>query len=677
MSFLHPAFLWALPFALVPLIIYYLMRFRSVKVTWGANYVLERALDQLRKKLHLDQIILLALRTLAAALLILAFARPSSTQQNTVVAGSGTHRVLLVDGSYSLLAGESGRTRWDRLRETMRPLIATWPRGEPWSVCLLADKPIWIEGGDPALVLEKLTTSETAVPLARGLAAVQERFPDGNVELYLFADDQATAWEGVTNSAGTYWINPPLSTTANAGLTSARFDADQNLVGHPTRLAVTVRNFSDEPLPAATVELLLDGAFHGRESVPLLPRQERQVTFTVVFDKPGAHSATARLSKDALVFDNTLAAGIEIVDQLAVLVLRDPDRAGKFDSAGEFLHLASRAAAGLTVTIATNQPTRAALAAAHVVVLDGGCRLTPALVSALREYVTAGGALVLAADEQVPAPTWNSLLRNARLLPALLGVVRQEPLNGPAFQSLARSGFALSPLRAFEGDEDGDVTTARFYAWREFGALTDGATVLATFADGRPWVVRQRFGPGSVTLVASGLNGASNNLIVREYFLPLLVRLFADAAAGSLFPRTVATREPIRLRVAAAAGVRSVAFQAENAEPVSVTPQKRGDELWAALAGGWDRSGLCSFLIVRDNQPQRVWIGVQGARVDSDLTPLTPAAKAKLGAIEVADWPQLDEALQASRRGGEWHHWAILALLGLLVGEMLMQRRFL
>ena len=46
MSFLNSGFLWALPLGAIPIIIYYLMRFRSLKIVWGANYVLERALEK-------------------------------------------------------------------------------------------------------------------------------------------------------------------------------------------------------------------------------------------------------------------------------------------------------------------------------------------------------------------------------------------------------------------------------------------------------------------------------------------------------------------------------------------------------------------------------------------------------------------------------------------------------
>ena len=82
-SFVNPHLLWALPLAAAPVIIYFLMRFRAVAVPWGADYVLKRALDRLRKKLFLDQILLMALRTLAAAAIVppRSFSSPTTSRR--------------------------------------------------------------------------------------------------------------------------------------------------------------------------------------------------------------------------------------------------------------------------------------------------------------------------------------------------------------------------------------------------------------------------------------------------------------------------------------------------------------------------------------------------------------------------------------------------------------------
>ena len=115
-------------------------------------------------------------------------------------------------------------------------------------------------------------------------------------------------------------------------------------------------------------------------------------------------------------------------------------------------------------------------------------------------------------------------------------------------------------------------------------------------------------------------------------------------------------------------------------EPVSVAPQRLGNRLVASVPEGADRTGPASLLVLRGDGYDRVWYGVQGDRPDSDLTPLEGDRKERilerLSMAEASNWDELNELLQATRCGAERYHWVIIATLAFLIGEMLMQRRF-
>jgi len=708
MRFINPSFLWALPLGLIPIIIYYLMRYRSLKVVWGANYVLERALERLKKKVYIEQLILLALRVLACVALVVAFARPALKSRAALVSGSGVNHVVILDGSYSMLAGEQNARRWDQATTALKQLTATWGRGEAWSLLLMEEDPRWVVESAPmttakeaAAIIDALAPGESAASLSRAFDAVRDRFPSDELEIYVFADDQASTWQGMekvgwprNRSAAVYWVNPPLPDRGNLAVTAVRPAGDRGLLGHPSRAFVSVRNFGAEPVKDAPVELLLDGAFFARQAVSLLPGQERWLHFDVAFETPGPHYLTARLGRDALDFDNRLSAGIEVADRLSVLVLRDRGRTGKFDSAWEFLQIAGRieqmtdedgarmfTMGPLLFSLGEDECTPEALREHDVVLLDGGRTLTPQLASGLQAYVAGSGGLMIAADELIDKTAWNELLGRHGLLPAPLGNLRVEALGGEEFQTLSRAQFGGPALRAFETDEDGDIANARFYSWYELGDAAASATVLASFGDRTPYALSKRMEPGCVVLLAAGLNGRGSNLVVREFYLPLLFRLFAEASAGGVYPRTVAKGQPIRLRLRSAASVRAVTFNAEGRDAVPLALERSDGEAVARAPAELSATGLCSLLVLREGGAERVWFGVQGPRVDSDLSPVTEESKKTvrkaLGLAEARNWEQLDELLKSSRRGREWHHWVLVALLALLFGEMLMQRRFI
>jgi hypothetical protein len=707
MTFVHPAFLFALALGLIPILIYYLIRFRSLRVDWGATYVLERALNRLRRKVYLEQLLLLALRVLVVLLLVALFARPVSTARRRAATGGGTHRVVVLDISYSMLAGEAGATSWDRALAATRALVGSWGRGERWSLCLAGATPRWLVD-DQAVdtpertqaLLAGLQPDETSTALANVLETVLQKSGGRETEVYIAADDQASTWQGVEQIAlpasppvRFYWLRPPSPGSDNLAVTRLRLNRERALLRHPCRVFTWVRNFGTAPAENVDVELLVDDAFYARETLSLLPGQESLVHFDVTFDEPGSHSLVARLRRDVLDFDNSAAAAAEAVPALSVLVLRDPAKSDKFASAAGFLELAARVMTRrnaedaplftgglLDVRPLDSVAAADALAGADVVVVDGGCPLSPALVQALLACVRSGGGLLLAADDGIDLTAWNDLLGPAGLLPAPLLAVRREALGGERFASVSRAALDALPLKALETLEDGDIAHSRLYSWVELGPPAADATVLAWLAERQPFAVARSCGAGRVVLLATGLNSRNNNLMVREFTYPLLLNLFSEAAAGGLDPRTVATRQPIRLRSRDAEPPAAAQFSLGQQPPVVVTPQPLADGALVELPEGSDRSGLGSLLLTWKDRHRRVWVGVQGERSDSDLRPLSPAARQRiaehLGLTEAGSWEELQALLEAGYRGAEWHHWAAMAVLLALVGEMLLQRRF-
>lgn len=706
----------------MPIIIYYLMRYRSMRVGWGANYVLERALERLRKKLYLDQLILIAIRVLSCLLLVVAFARPISRTVGARISGSGRHHVIIADGSYSMRAGESGQTRWDRAKETMKKLVSSWGRGEKWSLLVLGQSGAredsrrgkWVveeatikSQQDAISQIESLQPGESASSIRRALQDVREKYGADPIDVYLFADDQASAWKELEGFLGSgqnsilenesgkpvsvSWINPPLRDRTNLAVTQLRPPSDVILAGHPTRIFVAVQNFSSEPVNDVEVSLLRGGAHIGKDTISLLPGQTRWLHIDVKLKTPGSHVLTARLGKDALAFDNRMSAGIQVREEISVLVLRDKDVTGKFESAWSFLEIAKQIQeikkdgerifrmGPLKFTLCPGECPPEELKNSDIVFLDGGKTVSKELAERLSQWVNRGGGLVLSAGERVEKDRWNEAFGQSGLLPGQLGKLRAESLGGDTFRSLSRARFNSSAFRIFETTDQGDVSDAKIYAWHEMAALDENAAVLMEYDDQSPFAVARRKGVGRVVLLTAGLSGRSSNLVVREFYLPLVYRLFDAAAAGTVYPRTVSTGEDLKLLLEDPENLRAVTYHREDGRPVPLEPVER-DGSTEVVVGSVQHSGSSSILQVRQGGTSRVWYGVQGPRDDSDLRAMDPQLRSALekspNVAEVSGWAELEEILKEKSRGSEWHHWVVAALLLLLVGEMFVERRF-
>ena len=693
-SFVNPHLLWALPLAAAPVIIYFLMRFRAVAVPWGADYVLKRALDRLRKKLFLDQMLLIALRTLAAAAIVVAIARPVTSRNAAggTVQGSGVHHIVVLDDSASTLARASGggaTTVWQKQKEILGKLVATWGRGERWSLLRSAGEPRWVKEyaevtspEESARVVAALEPpGEEAAAVGRALAMAVAAAGDRPAEIILVADDQQASWteaeKSLPASAGkrptVTWVRLAPRDRDNRAVTSVRVKPEVCLVGHPCGVEVKVRNLGPAAVEDATVEVLLDGAFQARSATAIQPGQEATLSFTVTPESAGSHAVSARLAADVLAADDEAFAGIDVRDRATVIVCRDPAKTGTFASAGGFLTLLSEvlgrktdegrpllAAAPLVVETCTDECSAAALSKADVVLVDGGSRLDAALVTSLSQRVDAGGAVLLAPQPGIDRDQWNSLFAEAGLLPArVTGAVE--------------GAAGLEPVRRLPG------SAAAFHSWLDLEPVPGRSVVARSFADGGPFAVALARRPGTVVELAAGLNGQINNLVVFADVLPLVIDLVTDAMSRAAFPRTVATGEAIAVAVRDPASVAGATFTLGDGEPQTVEPAAV-----MRLPGGTKRSGLGSLLLLRrgvaEGGAERIAIGVQGPRLDADLTPLSPARAAEIAqAIDlttVGSWEELDRTLESKRLGRDWQPWAFAALLCALIGETALTRRF-
>src|SRR6516165_682013 len=113
----------------VPIIIHLLNRRRYRVVVWAAMRFLLAAERKNAKKMRIEQLILLAVRTALVALLVLAMASvmpwsekiwhalfPESIARAASFGTARTHRILVLDGSFSMAARVGDQTCFERAK---------------------------------------------------------------------------------------------------------------------------------------------------------------------------------------------------------------------------------------------------------------------------------------------------------------------------------------------------------------------------------------------------------------------------------------------------------------------------------------------------------------------------------------------------------------------------------
>ena len=144
LAFLHPLLLWALPLAAVPVIIHILNRRRFKKVPWAAMEFLLKAMKRNRKRLRLEQWLVLLLRVLAVLLLIALVSRPQLG--GGALLGARTHHVVILDDSASMTQRSGSSDLFEKAQDKVRQLaedLAQRRDGDIFSIALTSTPDEW------------------------------------------------------------------------------------------------------------------------------------------------------------------------------------------------------------------------------------------------------------------------------------------------------------------------------------------------------------------------------------------------------------------------------------------------------------------------------------------------------------------------------------------------------
>src|SRR5438270_10110640 len=183
-TFLSPFLIWGTLLGAIPIIIHLLNRRRFRRVEWAPMRYLKLTIRRNRRRIQVEQLLLLLLRVALPVLLFLFLARPvlnPTGLEQWLVGGGRSSQVVLVDDSLSMGYAAGGPPAFHRAREVAGAILAA---ANPQERCTLVAasaprSPIFheVEG----LRREELSGDALAMPLSdthaawpTGLAGVGE-----------------------------------------------------------------------------------------------------------------------------------------------------------------------------------------------------------------------------------------------------------------------------------------------------------------------------------------------------------------------------------------------------------------------------------------------------------------------------------------------------------------------
>jgi hypothetical protein len=715
MTFLNIALLGGLAAFAIPILIHLFHRRRVQIVRWGAMHLLEAAVKKHRRRIRLEQLILLLIRCAIPALLACALARPVLSQLRLLVGDAKSSVVFLLDNSYSMDSGESGQPNFVRAKQALAQRLDELPPGSDAAVILLA--------GGNAEELQRPTTDLARI--TRTLLPLEAAFGRANLPAALESAGQILAkmqnsYREVVLVGDSQRINfPPAETPArrraldilrrqpmpphltffvvgapasdNIAVESLDFSRPVLGVGQPVQIRATLRNFGSTTREDLHVALRVDGAERNATRISLGPREQRQLLFTHSFDAAGSHLVEVRTDGDALQADNALPAAVPVWDKVPVLLVNgDPSRE-PLRGETDFLQIALQPFGAGRVELADLITPRVieeralnadALAAARVLVLANVRQLSDTQLRAVDQFVRAGGGLLILPGDQCNTDWYNRALYadGNGMLPVNFVSLAGSLKESAAPARIAAEHFDHPALDLFNDPRNGNLAEGEIRLWFKLGAPPSepdsGVALLARLDSGDPFLVEKRVGEGRVIVCATAGDADWSDLPTRQFYLPLAQRLVTHLASTALPPRNVEVGHPL------------AAFFARNdaSKKATVTDPAGTRHELPLLAQGQrsiaefrhtDRPGL---YLLNGPDGSLAHFVVRASREESDLTPLSEGELAdaanELGATLVRSWSEY-RALDRQRRFGRelWKPllWGVLALVA---AELILQQWF-
>jgi hypothetical protein len=605
MSFLAPLFLIGTAAAAIPVVLHLLRREPRERVKFAAVRLLRPSPTETADRRRLRELLLLALRVAALALLAFAFARPFA--KPAVPANDGPATIVALDTSLSL----SAPGQFARAQRLAREAIGGAPAGAPVGVVTFSDvaEVAARPSEDRSLAMaavDAASPSFGATSYRGALTTAAQILNDGRGTIVVVTDLQSTGWDAGSAALPegarieVVDVGPP---PPNLAVTAARVVDD--------RIVASILNASPEAR-TANVAVRIDGRLAGEAVASIAAGQAADVAL------PAGRGVAAEVEVDdkaGVGGDNVRYLVLDSADRPSVLVLTT---LGDGTGDGLYVHHALAAegrsgasyqvvganAAGLSSWDASRLSRQAAVIVLSTRALDQRGR------ELLKGYVRSGGGLLVAAGADVDAEVTADLVGGgiSMTAPAANEFGAREPM-----RTLVAAD-ARHPLFAAFGGSVSSLALVKFERLQTLSA--PGCATLARFTSGEIALAECSTG-GLVLVFASDLGRAWNDFPLHAAFVPFLhetVKYLAgqtprrpDLLVGEV-PAGVPARPGVA-QLAPASPDGAARLVAVNVDPAEADADRLSpDEFQAAVSRLLDAGRLTANREAQqDEDNQRIW----------------------------------------------------------------------
>ncbi len=616
----------------VPIIIHLLNRRKHKVVDWAAMDFLMEADRLNRRRVRIEDLILLLLRCLVIFLIGLTLARPFLSRAGGFLFGGTRYdRLVLFDDSISMGARSGGSTPLEKGKKQLTQMVselASSQSDDTLTLLLLSkpEKPLFVmqsmRGAAASEVLDRiknLQPVDRAGDLNTALMEIQKTVQDERSGMsrmvYLMTDQRAKDWsvgEGESpvvkvlkeisdRAAGVFIVDLASEETANVSVASITPQDKTLIAGVPTRFDVAVRNHGDLPVKQVKVRFSAADTLALEETINAIkPHATNTVVFSYLYeagnveDKDRLRAVPIKVelvgggATDLLEKDNQRVFPGRVTPGIRTLIV-DGDPSSEYGKSESFFLRKALAPqgpvnSGVSLEVVDDIGFESLdLADFQIIFICNLYRMSEEKRIALEAWVRQGGGLVFILGDQVDEQFYNEKLHadGDGLLPVRLEGVQGEA-SGESWVHFNLKAPDHSALAIFAGENNNLLEDIKVFRWWQTTLPTEtSARLLAglTAPDSIPGMVEGRYGKGRTFVLTTPLdlewnNWPQNRAAYLIFNHELLRHLARDESEAGLIQVGEAIHVPVNL---SAYKVDARILPVEG-EPVAVQAKPKGPE---------------------------------------------------------------------------------------------------
>lgn len=680
MSLLFPAFLTALGVIAIPIIVH-LFYFRRFKKVYFTNVrFLKEVKEETSNRQKLRNLLVLAMRCLAIAFMVLAFAQPFIPKSDDVKRGEQAIS-LYIDNSYSMNTRSKDAPLLELAKKRAKDIVAAYSVSDRFQI-VTND----FEGRDLRLIskedalsrIEEIRMGPVTRDLSKVLLKQSQTLATGKAQdrtAYLLTDFQRNSSDLKNFKDTTIQVAlVPMRSVQerNVSIDSVWFDSPVQILNQPANLLVKMSNRSDVESEEVRLSLFHDGQSKPVGALRIPPRGSRMDTVSFTILHPGWHEARLSLTDFPVQFDDDYYMSFYVAEHINVLSV----------NGGQPNKYLSNAFAGARYFTLDNVEARAMdyskLSNYQLVVLNDVNTVSSGLVQELRTFAQNGGNVVVFPSRTADVASLTALSTTfgggeVGMFEPTMRQATQVNTDEFVFKDVFLNKSANLRLPTTQGN---------------YKIAPNRGEYILTYRDGSAMMAKYTVGEGALYLCAAPLDDTQSDLVRNgEIFVPMLFKMAIAGAKGRQIAYTIGKDETLEARhkVAASGEIvyklrKSKTLQTDaNASEAEFIPEQRilGAKVLLTPGKAINEPGWYQLHLTADTTLAEYAFNLD--RKESDLSYLTEdELKASVGpnvkVFEESAEASLTQVVDEQNQGIVLWRWCIVFALLFLALEVLFLR---